>query len=44
LLGVEPSVRRAEELIDGACEALAPLGPSAGALEALARHVLDRNR
>jgi geranylgeranyl diphosphate synthase type II len=44
LLGVEPSLRRAEELIDEAREALSPLGPSAGALEALARHVLDRNR
>jgi geranylgeranyl diphosphate synthase, type II len=44
LLGVEASLRRAEELIDGACEALAPLGPSAGVLESLARHVLDRNR
>jgi geranylgeranyl diphosphate synthase, type II len=44
LLGIEPSMRRASELIDQSREAIAPLGPAAGDLEALARHVLERNR
>ncbi len=44
LLGVEPSVRRAEQLIAEACEAVRPLGEPATALESLARYVLERNR
>ena len=43
LLGVDRSIRRAEELIAEAVEAIAPLGPRAGSLEALARYVLQRN-
>jgi len=44
LLGMEPSRRRAEHLIDDACEALAPFGPPADGLASLARFVLERNR
>jgi geranylgeranyl diphosphate synthase, type II len=44
LLGVEPSRRRAADLVADACEALACFGPSAEGLEALARYVLERNR
>lgn len=43
LLGIDSSRRRAEELIDEACSALAPLGPPAASLEALARYVMERN-
>ena len=43
LLGVDESRRRAEELVSGAIAALAPLGTSAGPLEALARYVMERN-
>ena len=43
LLGVDRSIRRAEELIAEAVQAIAPLGPQAGSLEALARYVLERN-
>jgi geranylgeranyl diphosphate synthase type II len=44
LLGVDESRRRATLLIDEACAALAPLGPAASRLDALARFVLERNR
>ncbi len=44
LLGVEESRRRAEHLIAQACDALAPLGPPAENLVALARYVVERNR
>ena len=44
LLGIDESMRRAEELIDAACRALEPLGARAGNLEGLARYVLERNR
>ncbi len=44
LLGVEASVRRAEQLVGEACDALRPLGIRAGGLETLARYVLERNR
>jgi geranylgeranyl diphosphate synthase type II len=44
LIGVDASVRRAEQLVAEACEALAPLGPRAESLQALARYVLERNR
>jgi geranylgeranyl diphosphate synthase type II len=44
LLGVEESRRRAEQLIDGACDALTGFGSRAEHLEALARYVLERNR
>ena len=44
LLGVEASIRRAEELIEVACDALRPLGAKGAGLEAVARYVLERNR
>jgi geranylgeranyl diphosphate synthase, type II len=43
LLGSEESRRRAEQLIDEACAAIAPLGAAAERLTALARYVLERN-
>ncbi len=43
LLGAEESRRRAEQLIDEACQAIAPLAPRAEGLEVLARFVLERN-
>ncbi|MEX2172749.1 MAG: polyprenyl synthetase family protein [Pirellulaceae bacterium] len=42
LLGVAESRRRAEELVAAACDAVAPLGPPAAGLQALARYVLQR--
>ena len=44
LLGVEESTARAEQLLREACEALAPFGPQAAGLEALARYILERSR
>lgn len=44
LLGLEASLRRAEQLTGEACQALDVFGPRAGGLEALARYVLERNR
>ncbi len=44
LLGVEASVRRAERLIEEACDALRPLAARGAGLEAVARYVLERNR
>lgn len=44
LLGVDQSARRAEQLIAEAIRAIAPLGPRAGSLEALATYVLERNQ
>lgn len=44
LLGVDQSHRRAEQLIEEACQALAGLGPRAARLEAVARYVLERKR
>jgi geranylgeranyl diphosphate synthase type II len=44
LLGAEESLRRAEQLTADACRAIAPLGPAAAGLEAVARYVLERNR
>ncbi len=44
LFGVEKSTARAEQLLREACEALAPFGPQAAGLEALARYVLERSR
>jgi geranylgeranyl diphosphate synthase type II len=44
VLGVEASRRRAEQLVGEACEALAPFGSLAAALEALAHYVLERDR
>jgi len=44
VLGIDESIARAGQLIDEACEALAPLGPKAGSLEAVARYVLERDR
>jgi geranylgeranyl diphosphate synthase, type II len=43
LLGVEASLRRAEQLVIEACQAIAPLGKKAADLERLARYVLERN-
>jgi geranylgeranyl diphosphate synthase, type II len=43
LLGIDESRRRATRLIDEACRALEPLGPSAEGLDALARYVLERD-
>jgi len=43
LLDVEESRRRAVELINQACQALAPFGSNAEGLEALARYVAERN-
>jgi len=43
LFGVEGSRRRAEELVERACAAVAPLGPAGEPLAALARFVLDRD-
>jgi len=42
ILGVDESVRRAELLVREACDALAPLGPRAEGLHALAQYVLER--
>ena len=44
LLGVDASMRRAEQLIQEACDALRPLGDKGAGLEAVARYVLERNR
>jgi len=43
VLGADESRRRAEQLIDEACQALAPLAPRAEGLDVLARYVLERN-
>jgi geranylgeranyl diphosphate synthase, type II len=43
ILGIEPSLRRAESLVREACEAIAPLEPHAEGLHALAHYVLQRN-
>ena len=43
LLGIEPSVKRAEQSILTACEALASFGRQAEDLRTLARYILDRN-
>ena len=43
ILGVDQSRQRAVQLIEGACQELAPLGAQAEHLEALARHILERN-
>jgi geranylgeranyl diphosphate synthase type II len=44
LLGIDESLRRAEQLAADACRALEPLGDRAGGLESLARYVVERNR
>jgi geranylgeranyl pyrophosphate synthase len=44
LVGVEPSRRRAEALLDRALLALEPLGARAAALRALSRYILARKR
>ncbi len=44
LLGIDESARRAQDLVDRACEALLPLGTQAGSLKAVARYVVERNR
>ena len=44
LLGIDESVRQAEQLIVEACAAAARLGPRADGLQTLARYVPERNR
>lgn len=44
LLGIQESHRRAERLVEEACDALGPLEGKGAGLEALARRVLERNR
>ena len=44
LLGIEPSRRRAAQLVDEACKALASFGPAADGLASIARFVTERNR
>ena len=44
LLGVDESVRRAHQLIEEACAALAIFGANASQLDALARFVVERNQ
>jgi geranylgeranyl diphosphate synthase type II len=44
LLGLDASLRRAEQLTAAACQTLHVFGPRAGGLEALARYVCERNR
>ena len=44
LLGIDGSRRRARQLIDEACEAIAPLAAGADDLRSLAQYVLERNR
>lgn len=44
LLGIQESHRRAERLVEEACDALGPLEGKGAGLEALARCVLERNR
>jgi geranylgeranyl diphosphate synthase type II len=44
LLGVDESARRARQLTDEACAALAIFGASASQLDALARYVVERNQ
>ncbi len=43
LLGVEESRRRAEQLIDQACEAISPFGENGLPLTALARYLIERD-
>ena len=43
LIGVDESRRRARQLVDEACNALAPLTSRAANLEALARYVVARD-
>jgi len=43
VLGAEASTERARQLLDDACQALAPLEPRTAALEGLAHYVLDRH-
>jgi len=44
LLGIEESNRRAQQLIEEACDAVRPFGSRGKGLEAVARYVLERNR
>ena len=43
LLGVEGARQRARELVDHACDVLAPLGDAAAPLKALARYMIERD-
>jgi geranylgeranyl pyrophosphate synthase len=44
LIGIEQSRSQAETLVAQACSGLAPLGPAAERLAALAHYVLDRRK
>jgi len=44
LLGLEPARRRAADLIDAACDALAPYGARAESLREAARFVISRDK
>ena len=44
LLGIDESMRRAEELVEAACRALEPFGARARNLECLAGYIVERNR
>jgi geranylgeranyl diphosphate synthase type II len=44
LIGVDQSIRRAEELVREACAEIQPLGARAASLEAMARYVLERQQ
>ena len=44
LHGIDESRRRAQQLIDEACDALAPLGEKRAGLEVLARYIVERNQ
>ncbi|RLS53977.1 MAG: polyprenyl synthetase family protein [Planctomycetota bacterium] len=43
LLGLDESRRRANSLVDCACEAVSGLGPQAAHLQALARYIIERD-
>ncbi len=43
VVGLDQSERRAAELVETACQAIAPLGSAASRLVALARFVLNRD-
>jgi geranylgeranyl diphosphate synthase type II len=44
LLGIDQSASHAQQLVDEACEVIAPFGPRGAGLESLARFVLQRSR
>lgn len=44
ILGIDQSRQRAEQLVEAACQELAPLGAGAERLQGLAQYILERNR